>query len=78
MNIKRRKNRISTCGLSNLDTISTTIWFDINSKTPSEATTMNLSFGSIVLIRTSGSAYTPIVSATASPMDLVKAAPGNF
>mmetsp|Transcript_7047 Transcript_7047/g.14675 ORF Transcript_7047/g.14675 Transcript_7047/m.14675 type:complete len:217 (-) Transcript_7047:166-816(-) len=61
---------------SNFATKSTTIWDVRNSQTPSEANTMKAVLSSMLRMRGSGSAKTPIFSATWSPMERVKAQPG--
>ncbi|GER30162.1 endoplasmic reticulum vesicle transporter protein [Striga asiatica] len=58
--------------------MSTTVWLDRNSKTPSLATTKNGCSGARLTVDTSGSETTPIFSAILSPTLLVKAVPGVF
>ena len=66
----------ASCGSSYLLTMSTTLWLDKNSHTPSLAMTRNGLRADRRLTRTSGSANTPIASAVASPIDRVNAVPG--
>ncbi|KAG6545347.1 hypothetical protein Mapa_013196 [Marchantia paleacea] len=66
----------ASCGSLCLATMSTTAWLDRNSKTPSLAMTKNGCWLVSSMISTSGTAITPICSATVSPMLLVKAVPG--
>mmetsp|Transcript_7418 Transcript_7418/g.18445 ORF Transcript_7418/g.18445 Transcript_7418/m.18445 type:complete len:224 (-) Transcript_7418:532-1203(-) len=68
--------RHASSGSSNLSTMSATLWLVRNSQTPSEAMTMKLSSRVISLTSSSGSAVTPMPSATWSPMLRVKAQPG--
>mmetsp|Transcript_27141 Transcript_27141/g.64618 ORF Transcript_27141/g.64618 Transcript_27141/m.64618 type:complete len:255 (+) Transcript_27141:1864-2628(+) len=70
--------RHASSGSSNLSTMSVTLWLVRNSQTPSEATMMKLSSRVISLTSSSGSAVTPMPSATWSPMLRVKAQPGKL
>ena len=69
--------RHASSGSENLSTMSETDWFVRNSHTPSEARMRNWSSGVSSLHSSSGSAYTPMDSATESPIDRVNAQPGN-
>mmetsp|Transcript_62967 Transcript_62967/g.172902 ORF Transcript_62967/g.172902 Transcript_62967/m.172902 type:complete len:255 (+) Transcript_62967:1923-2687(+) len=69
--------RHASSGSVNLRIMSVTDWLVRNSQTPSDATTTNWSSADRCFTRSSGSAKTPIVSATESPMERVNAQPGN-
>mmetsp|Transcript_2725 Transcript_2725/g.5324 ORF Transcript_2725/g.5324 Transcript_2725/m.5324 type:complete len:225 (+) Transcript_2725:2003-2677(+) len=70
--------RHASSGSSNLSTVSVTDWLVRNSHTPSDAMMMKLSSRVISLTSSSGSAVTPMPSATWSPMLRVKAQPGKL
>mmetsp|Transcript_840 Transcript_840/g.1434 ORF Transcript_840/g.1434 Transcript_840/m.1434 type:complete len:280 (-) Transcript_840:794-1633(-) len=66
----------ASMGSLNFANISTTFCDVMNSKTPSDAITANLSSGEIAHSRISGSGHIPTFLPTWSPIDLEKAHPG--
>mmetsp|Transcript_15305 Transcript_15305/g.39790 ORF Transcript_15305/g.39790 Transcript_15305/m.39790 type:complete len:233 (+) Transcript_15305:1396-2094(+) len=68
--------RAPSSGSSYCETMSAAPWLVMNSKIPSLARRMNLSSRVISLDMISGSAYTPMSSAIASPIERVNAQPG--
>ena len=70
--------RQPSSGSSNFVMMSATDWFVRNSHTPSDASTRNWSPSASSLRSNSGSEYTPMLSATESPIERVNAQPGKL
>lgn len=68
----------ASCGSSHCMAMSTAHWLGTNSHSPSEAMMKNGCKPVRRCVCNSGCAVTPISSATASPIDREKAAPGNL